>query len=282
MNQEIPEWLQPLLERVRACKQPSKPEPTLPDSGENKMGEDDGIDVSDDRLDENLTEGHITGTGGPVVKAAELSEDKQNIVDSLERSVDIPAETRFLQSPWSLPVRGLHSLNSLALSNPITGALYGGGLLYGGSRLFSGAQNFVNGGKPDKATQLRQKRLAALLGIGGAIAGGLVSRGFEKNSSAYQGAIQLKIMNDPSLSPQQQQQLMEVVSQMTGAQQYDLAQLLRLVFGAGIGAAIARYLAHAGKIGTFGGGALGALLASRMGPVPSDINNSVDIFGRPF
>lgn len=98
--------------------------------------------------------------------------------------------------------------------------------------------------------------------------------------------IQSKINSDPTLSTTEREQLAAMVQSLSSSQQASLSQILQLVAGAGVGAAIARFLLRQGGLGTALGGALGALVASRLGAnvgqAVNGVNNTVDIFGRPF
>ena len=93
----------------------------------------------------------------------------------------------------------------------------------------------------------------------------------------------MKILGDSSLSAVQKSQLLLAVESLDSSKMNQLKQLVSTVAGAGVGAAVMRFLFGTGRIGTIGGGIFGALVGSRLGPnAGTMMQNSVDFFGRPF
>lgn len=271
--------LEKILEIARE-KTDTTPSGTLPESETNADTSNDSVDAHtlQNEMIENPREGHITGTGGPVVKRADLSEAQQAEVNSYNR------DGMNMVMPLAMP---LANLNKAVLSNPFTASL-GYGLAGAGlARGAIGVKNLLSGRprtEQDKRRQRNQTMTAGLLS-------GLAGLGLMKKRSSFAGGdpmslIQSKIMSDNTLTSVQQQVMIDAASQMSPTKQFGLAQVLMGLVGAGIGAAVARFISNMGVFGTIGGGVVGGLVGSRIGsePMPStgDVNNSVDFFGRPF
>jgi len=257
----------------------------LPDSTLNADSAVDSIDAHtlQNGMGENLREGHITGTGGPIVKRA-LTEEQ------LLEKAKADEISRYSRSgmdmimPYAAPVA---AANKAVLSNPFTASL-GYGLAGAGlAKGVIGVKNWLSGeGRPTEEDKRRQRNQTIVAGLLSGVAGlTLMKKG------SFMGAdpltlIQSKILSDNTLTSVQQQVMINTVSGMSQTKQFGLAQILLGLVGAGIGAAAARYISNMGLVGTVGGGLLGAFIGSRIGtqPTPSagGVNNSVDFFGRPF
>ena len=254
----------------------------IPDSSENTDTTHDSIDAHDYQsgLIENLREGHITGTGGSVKGASEddLTKEEMNTVEKYERMNDKNTFGEMITgNPLFLPVAGAMRANQVALQNPFSGAVSYGGL---GALAGMGLNRL-------RKKRNRKKWLPILLGAGGALTGGALAKSSSvKKAFDPMFIIQTKIQSDPSLNTVQQEELINAAKLLDETEKLTLADILTTVAGAGVGAAIAKFLAKAGKLGTVAGGLAGGLLGSRLGSVPKNIpgtiNNEVDFFGRRF
>lgn len=295
MNSITAKRFQKILEKLKPAERLENVGADLPESGTNQDLSNDSVDALRDQsnLQESLTEGHITGTGGPVCKNAaveELSEAAQAEANRLNTWADnYYPELGLLNYPAVMaPLSGAMDANRMVLSNPFTAALGYGGLGAAAAAGTIGVKNWLRGRKlteADKQRQRKQKLLAGLAGAG-------VGLGIRKWGSfgAPMGDpltfIAMKLKDDTTMSPIQQQQMLDAISQLSHTKQFGLAQLLTTVAGAGIGAVVAKFLMNMGVAGTVGGALLGGFFGSRAGRFPENqagtINNSVDFFGRPI
>jgi hypothetical protein len=177
----------------------------------------------------------------------------------------------FIRNAWnsgpSILGRGLaNSVANLgAVPAGLAGGTVGAGLGYGVGKLL----DLV--GDDDDSEPGWRGRLGAILGglaglgIGGAV--GHARNGWLKTSSSELMFIQQALQSDGSLSGGEKQSLMSAVSQLSSRDHVLLANLLRAVGGAAVGALIAKFLMKAGLggmlLGAAAGGALGATTGSR-------------------
>lgn len=283
---------QKIVEKLKPAKKLENSAPDLPDDGVNDNTSMESMDAQTDQanLQENLTEGHITGTGGPVRKNAAEVDPKQREIEHYNRlGREWSEELGVFNSPlFSTPLYAGMSLNKAVLSNPFTAALgYGGGAaaLAAGT---IGVKNWLKGQELTEEDKRRQRLQTLLAGLGGSAVG----LGLRKWSSFGMPMgdpltfIAMKLQDDTTMSTMQQQQMLTAVNQLSHTQQSGLAQLLTTVAGAGIGAVIAKFLMNMGIMGTIGGALMGGFFGSRAGRFPDNgpgtINNSVDFFGRPI
>jgi len=279
--ESLPSWLRRLLKPAVS---------DIPESAENTDVLKHTMDAHplQAEMTPNLRAGHITGSGGSVKSAEDTLTPEQRA--NVERFRGTPQNMGesiadfYSNSALAAPLRGFNMINRPALSNPFTGGIWGGGLSLAAASGIIGAKNLMAGhpvSEPARKRQMWQKILATAGGVG---AGVLLSQPMAKTSSFGElAAIRIKILSDNSLSPMEQAQMLELVRQLDPAKAFDLKQLLATVSGAGVGAAVMRFLFGTGVLGTIGGGLAGALLGSRLGAGASGmLNNSVDFFGRPF
>lgn len=293
--QKIPHNLfQKILKDHKPVKKLEHHSGDLPESQSNQDLANDSVDALRDQagMHEDLTAGHITGTGGSVRKnaAEELSDAAQAEVNKYETwARDYQPELGLLNSPALMgPLTAAVNTNRAVLSNPFTAALGYGGLGAATAAGTIGVKNWLRGRRLTEADKQRQRKQKILAGLAGAGVGlGLRKWGsFGAPMGDPLTFIAAKLQDDTTMSPIQQQQMLDAIEQLSGTQQSDLAQLLTTVAGAGIGAVIAKFLMNMGVGGTIGGALLGGFFGSRAGRLPENrpgtINNSVDFFGRPI
>ena len=98
----------------------------------------------------------------------------------------------------------------------------------------------------------------------------------------YQTALRARVTDDHSLNTYQRSQLQAYIAQLGQADQERLYRTIRSVAGAGIGAAIARFLMNAGFTGTVLSGLAGGLIGSAMGRTSRMNPQLTNMFGQPY
>lgn len=181
----------------------------------------------------------------------------------------------FIRNAWnsgpSMLGRGLaNSVANLgAVPAGVAGGAVGAGLGYGVGKLL----DLV--GDDDGSEPGWRGRLGAILGglaglgIGGAV--GHARSGWLKSGSSELMFIQQALQADSSLGFGDKQSLMSAISQLSSRDQTLLANLLRTVGGAAVGALIAKFLFKAGLGGMLAGAAAGGLLGGMTGAQPSTL-----------
>ena len=168
-------------------------------------------------------------------------------------------------------------LGGLALGGTI-------GLLAGGGHI---AHGYLTGNETDDVKPGKWARnLALLLGAGGLAAGLYAGHNMSKQASASE-IIQI-IQQAPGLSFQERARLIQAVNTLAPQDQSQLARMLAMSGGAGVGALVTRFLAGKGKRGILMGAVLGGVVARNLmdtRPVNAfgqRTQTGKNIFGQPF
>lgn len=248
----------------------------------------------------------IAGTGSGPTLGGTKSASEESVLKAVEQMNVQTAKSpgrrmgESLQTWPVLPgvVRGMHGAHMGTLgSNPwLAGSLYGLGAGAATIGALGGARWLR--GEPFRWRSPRKLLAGAGVGTLAGLAAAHASkdlirrRGIKQaffNDSVVTNSISQRLMTDTSLTVAQRAEILKGVSQLSNPQQTNLLQLLSAVTGAGIGAAVSRFLLNAGVLGTTLGTVAGALIGSRLGKGPDPrmgqrhggfwVNNQVDIFG---
>lgn len=242
----------------------------------------------------------VTGTGiGPEIKSANITGRVTNVVDQYKgRSIpgmttgeQVMLETskdprafgrgvgRFLGNKYVAAPR--HALFNAMRHHPLSGAAVGG-LMAGGLGLGYGAyRKYFSDDPEDGKRSIGRYVLPAAL-AGGALAGlgSHLYRGVVKKGSAMDGLNQINaaIMNDPSLSDADKNSLIKMVGQVPYHNLEGLKRIATTAIGAGVGAAIAKYLMGLGFTGQVLSAIVGGVIGRSFGG-PSVTRNA---FGQEY